>query len=100
MLDGEDGAERPEAMIQALFLLSVIAGALTLVAAIFTARMHWRLDIGPYHERYAWRVLRRPGSYVQQEWVGSVQALALVGCCLVAVAIGSLIYQAAVDWMR
>jgi len=31
-------------MIQGLFLLSVVAGALTMVAAILIAGMHWRRD--------------------------------------------------------
>jgi hypothetical protein len=87
-------------MIQALFLLSVVAGALTLGAAIGIARTHWRLDIEPYRERYSFSVLRRPSSYVQPDWVGSVRVLALVGCCLIAVAVGCLTYQLAVDLAR
>ncbi|HXX83509.1 MAG TPA: hypothetical protein VEN29_05955 [Casimicrobiaceae bacterium] len=87
-------------MIQALFLMSVIVGPLTLVAAIVIARMHWRLGIGPYREGYAFRVLARPSSYVQPDWIGSVRALALVGCCFIAVATGSLIYPLAVALAR
>jgi hypothetical protein len=87
-------------MSQGLFLTSVIAAALALVAANGIARMHWRSDIGPYRERYAFSILHRPGSYVQPDWVGSVRALAIVGCCFVAVACGCLIYQVALDLTR
>jgi hypothetical protein len=87
-------------MIEGLFLTSVVAAALVLVAAIALARMHWRSDIGPYRERYAFSILRRPGSYVQPDWVRPVRTLAVVGCSFVAVACGCLIYRVALDLTR
>ena len=87
-------------MIQALFLVSVVAAPFTLLAAIMIARMHWRLDIGPYREGYAFRILARPSSYVQPDWVGSVRALALAGGSLLATSFGSLVYQLAVALAR
>jgi hypothetical protein len=105
MPDGRDGSGQLgtvmiQGMIQGLFLLSVVVAPLTLVAAIVIARMHRRNDIGPYRERYVFSVLRRPVSYVQPDWVRPVRVLALAGCCLIAVAIGCLIYQLAVDLTR
>lgn len=82
---------------QALFLVSVLAGTAPLIAAIGIARWHWRVDSVPYRETYAFSVLRRPASYVSPGWVGPVRALALVGSCLIALAVGCLAYQLLVD---
>ena len=85
-------------IVQAIFLVSVIAGALMLVGAVGVARMHWRADCLPYRETYAFALLRRPASFVDAAWVRRVRALSLAGSCLLAIAIGCLVYQLLVDF--
>ena len=87
----------PALTVQALFLVSVLAGTGALIAAIAIARCHWRLDVAPYRETYAFSVLRHPASYVTPDWVRSVRTRALVGMCLMALAVGCLSYQLVVD---
>ena len=84
-------------MLQATFLVTVIAGALTLVAAVGTARMHWRVDVTPYRETYAFNVLRHPAAYVRPQWAAKVRILAIVGVCLLVLAVGCLAFQLAID---
>ena len=54
-------------MGQALFLIGVLGGAGSLIAAIAVARLHWQADIAPFGRRpNSLKVLARPASYAER----------------------------------
>ena len=81
-------------MVQAVFLVSVLAGVASLVAAISVTRFHWRSDIAPYsRQTSAFKVLARPQSYAMASALGVIRTLTLIGYGLLAVAILCIAYQ-------
>ena len=88
-------------MAQPLFLTSVVAGVLVLVAAISVARLHWRTDVAPFgRHTNAIKVLARPASYVRPSALRAIRTLTLAGCTLFGVALGCLVYQFVADVSR
>ncbi len=81
-------------MAQALFLTSVLAGAVSLVAAIGVARLHWRPDLAPFSRHTnALNVLARPASYAHPVALRVIRMLTLVGCKLFGVALVCLVFE-------
>jgi len=88
-------------MVQTVFLVSVLGGVVSLVAAVATARTHWRTDAEPFGRRTrAFSVLARPVSCVVASAIPLVRSLTVLGCGLLAIALLCLAYQAVVDFGR
>ena len=88
-------------MAQVLFLTSVGAGVLTLVAAISVARLHWRTDVAPFgRHTNAIKVLARPALYARPSALRAIRTLTIVGCTSFGVALGCLVYQLVADVSR
>jgi hypothetical protein len=80
-------------MVQTVFLVSVLGGVVSLVAAVAVARQHWRTDVARFsHETNALKVLVRPASYVASG-LAVIRTLTLIGCGLLVVALLCLVYE-------
>ena len=88
-------------MVQALFLVSVLGGAASLVAAIGVARANWREDVAPFgRQTSARRVLARPESYAEASVLSLIRTLTTIGFGCLGVAILCIAYQFLKDWGR
>jgi hypothetical protein len=80
-------------VVQTVFLVSVLGGVVSLVAAVGIARTHWRTDVARFSsETNALNVLLRPASYVASG-LGAIRTLTLLGCGLLGVALLCLVYE-------
>jgi hypothetical protein len=85
-------------MAQAIFLIGLLSGIASLVAAIGVARQNWRRDIAPFsRQTSSFKILADPGSYASASAVGSIRTLTAIGYGLFGVAILSLGYQLLAD---
>jgi len=85
-------------MAEAIFLVGLLGGIASLVAAIGVARQNWRRDVAPFSRHTSsFKVLARPGSYASATAVGSIRALTAIGYGLLGAAILSLGYQLLAD---
>jgi len=85
-------------MAQAVFLIGLLGGIASLVAAIGVARQNWRRDIAPFsRQTSSFKILADPGSYASASAVGSIRTLTAIGYGLFGAAILSLGYQLLAD---
>jgi hypothetical protein len=80
--------------VQGVFLVSVLGGATSLIAAIGVARSHWRPDVAPFgRQANAFKVLARPESYAVASVLGVIRGLTTFGYGLLGIAVFCLAYQ-------
>jgi hypothetical protein len=85
-------------MAQAVFLIGLLGGIASLVAAVGVARQNWRRDIAPFsRQTSSFKILTDPGSYASASAVGSIRTLTAIGYGLFGAAILSLGYQLLAD---
>lgn len=86
---------------QTVFLVSLLAGNISLVGALGAARWNWRKDIPPFgRQSEVADILLHPDRYAAPRAIPLIRVLGLVGSVLLIIVIASLAYQVAADIRR